>query len=49
MKKKKKISAKADTSYLLPWVLPAEVHVYIWLPKNSADYMNAISDFCSIG
>lgn len=43
------ISARAYISYLLPWVLPPEVHIYIWLPKDCADYMNAVTDFCSIG
>lgn len=45
----KSISATADVSYLLPWVLPAEVHIYIWLPKDSAGYVDTITDFGSTG
>lgn len=40
---------RAYTSYLLPWVLPPEVHIHIWLPQDCADNMNSVTASGSTG
>lgn len=40
---------QAYSSYLLPWILPPEVHIHIWLPKDCADDMNSVTESSSNG
>lgn len=43
------VPGRACPAYLLPWILPPEVHIHIWLPEDCADHTNSVTEAGSTG